>query len=135
MTTLNEAKQAVNDRFKTLWGTKTTYSLPNEPFTQPTPDESWVRLTVLNVGGGQESLGKVGNRRFERRGIIIVNVFTPLEEGTFGGDTLASEVQTIYEGTKFDGITVNDSRIREKGVEDQWYHTIMEADFIYYEIK
>lgn len=135
MTTSNEAKQAINDRFIAEWGVKTTYSLPNEPFTQPTPDLPWVRLTAINVDGGQETLGKKGNRKYERQGIIIANVFTPLEEGTSLGDALATDIQNIFEGERFNGVTVNNSRVREKGVEDQWYHTIMEADFIYYERK
>ena len=90
---------------------------------------------MINVDGKQESLGKIGNRRFERFGIIIANVFTPLEEGTSEGDNLARDIQNIYEGTRFNGVTINNSIVREKGVEDQWYHTIFEANFVYYEIK
>lgn len=135
MTTSNQAKQAINDRFILLWNDKTPYSLPNEPFTQPEPDTAWVRFTVINIEGGQETLGKKGNRKFQRFGLIITNVFTPLETGTFEGDELATEIRDMFEGERFNGVTVHDGRVREKGVEDQWYHTIMEADFVYYETK
>jgi hypothetical protein len=135
MTTLSEAKKAINDRFIASWGATTTYTFANEEFSQPTADQSWVRLTMINYDGGQETMGKKGSRRYERYGLIIANIFTPIEAGTSKGDELGTALQVLFEGERFNGVVVNNSTIRDKGVEDQWYHTMFEAEFIFYETK
>lgn len=134
MTTLVEAKKAINDRFIAAWEGKTEYTIDNEDFTEP-ESGAWVRLTVRNTDGGQTSMGRVGNRRFDRKGVIVVNVFTPIEQGTSEGDVLAEFAKDLFEATRFNGVTVNNGLVREKGSDKTWFHHIMTADFEYYEIK
>lgn len=135
MTTLVEAKLAINDRFIAAWEGKTPYTIDNEDFTEP-EGEAWVRLTVRNIGGGgQTSLGKVGNRRFDRKGIISVSVFTPIEQGTSEGDELAEFAKDLFEATRFNGVTAKNGLVKEKGSDNTWFQHIMKVEFEYYEIK
>ena len=134
MTTLAEAKQAITDRFITAWEGKTLYTTENTGFSEP-EDKTWVRLTVRHKEGGQVSLGRVGNRRYDRKGIIAVSVFTPMEQGTSEADELSQFALELFEGTRFNGVTVNNGTIREVGVDNKLYQEMMQAEFEYYEIK
>ena len=135
MTTINEAKKAINDRFTLAWGVTTLVTKDNAEFTTPTEREPWVRLTIRHTGGNQETLGKKTNRKYERRGKIFVSIFVDVDIGTSLSDSLGKTAQDIFEGESFDGVTVNDTVIREIGANDIWFHVIMEADFLYNEIK
>jgi hypothetical protein len=134
MTTLTEAKKAINDRFIADWTGTTPFTIDNEDFTE-TEGISWARLTVRNTAGGQVSLGKTGNRRYDRLGRIKVSIFVPVETGTSEADTLALQALNLFEGTRFNGVTVNDAVIKEIGANDTWYQITMTARFEYYEIK
>lgn len=134
MTTTNAAKIAINDRFIAEWTGKTPFTLDNDDFTEP-DGVPWTRLTVRGIGGGQTSLGKVGNRRYDRLGQIVINIFTPVEEGTSRGDILAQEALDLFEGTRFNGVVVNNAVIQEIGAKDTWYQINVTASFEYYEIK
>lgn len=134
MTTLSEAKIAITDRFIAEWEGKTIYTTENEGFTEPEKD-TWVRLTVRNIGGGGVSMGRVGNRRYDRKGIIVVSIYTSVEQGTSEADLLAQDALVLFEGTRFNGVTVNDGVINEVGADDTWYQINMKAEFEYYEIK
>jgi hypothetical protein len=132
--TPTRAKQAINDRFIAQWAGATPFTFDNEEYV-PQIGFKWVRVTVRHIGGNQSTLGKETNRKFERRGLIFVSVFIPAENGTSEADLLAKAAQDIFEGTRFNGVIVNDSTIREVGSSDGWYQVIMEANFNYFEIK
>lgn len=134
MTTLSEAKIAINDRFIAEWEGKTPYTIDNDEFLEP-ENVAWTRLTVRNIGGGQSSLGRIGNRRYDRKGIIVVSVFTPVEQGTSEADLLAQAALVLFEGTRFGGVTVNDGVVKEVGAKNTWYQEVMTAEFSYDEIK
>ena len=134
MTTPSQAKLAITDLFVTEWADRTPYTKDNEEF-KPDDIPTWVRLTIRHTGGNQETLGKKGNRKYERRGIITVSVFTPIETGTYDSDILSKAAQDIFEGENFGGVVVNDTNIREIGANDKWYQVLMEANFHYNELK
>lgn len=134
MTTSKEAKAAMTDKFITEWADQTAYVLDNEDFKGPDETE-WVRFTIRHTDGGQETLGRVGNRRYERSGSLFISVFTPTEIGTSLADTLALNALTIFEGTSFSGVTINDCVSREKGANGKWYQVLVECAFLYNEVK
>ena len=145
MTIISEARDAINTRFITEWEVLNPFTVDGRTFTaglaldnesfSPTLDIPWVRLTIRNIGGGQETLGRPSNRRYERLGSIIVQVFTPANTGLLISDTLTREVQRIFESESFDGVDVNNSVIREIGVDGEWLLVNVETEFLYYEIK
>lgn len=138
MTTMNAAVEAMYLTWDTGWASRTPYHFDNEEpgFDTKTAD-AWARVTVRHNDGGQETLGRSGNRRFARRGSLFVQVFVKTNIGT---DTLhghAAAARDIFEGTRIAGTTVRflDVIARETGPSGKWYQATVEAAFEYDEIK
>lgn len=140
MTTPTQAQEAVVARFVAAWaGTlyaAVPYTLDNEEF-KPPELAPWVRLTIRHSGGGQETLGKQGNRKFMRAASLLVQVFTPANTGTKAGTDMAKVVMDIYEGVSISGTTVRFGNVslRQPGVDGKEFQTLVEAEFEYDETK
>jgi hypothetical protein len=140
MTTLNEAREAIYGVFDTDWsvGPVSAYCFENEKFETPN-NAPWVRLSVRNQVGRQQTLGQPTNRIFQRYGAVFVQIFVPVSTaGTKTADTLAARARALFEGTRIAGTTVNfqDCHIRESGIDDgKWYQVVVEAEFEYTETK
>lgn len=136
MTTLNAAKEAIYLRFNTLYtgvaGNRITFD--NEEFEEPTTGE-WVRLTIRSLPGQQNTLGKIGNRRFRRRAAVFVQVYTDTNTGVKQSDTLAKEAADVFEGVSFSGLDFGVASVLETGPSGRWYQSVVEAQFEYDEIK
>lgn len=135
MTTLAEAREAIYKTFIDAWDSIAPLTLDNEDF-QP-PNGSWVRLSVRHTGGGQETLGRTGNRRFERSGTAFIQVFTLQDTGTAAADTLANLARSIFEGTSITNTTIrfNNVALTEIGPTGKWYQINVSAAFDYDETK
>lgn len=133
MTTLIQAREVVYQRFVDNY-TSTPFTFEGEDYTPPSP--AWVRLSVrANTAGGQDTLGRAGNRRFRRNGIIAAQVFTPINQGLRQGDDLAQAIREIFEAQSFNGLDTTDGLIRESPPEDEWFIHIVEVFFDYDEVK
>ncbi len=134
MTTLNEAREAVYSRFVAQWGTTTPVVFDDEDLEEPA-DLPWVRLAVRSMSRGQETLGRVGNRKFRSAARVFVQVYTRTNTGVKQGDTLATQAKDIFEATSFSGLDFNDGVVRETGPDGKWYQHVAEIVFDYEEIK
>ena len=104
----------------------------------PSDDLPWVRLTVRHFGGGQESLGDVGSRKYNRTGSVLVQVFVPQGEGGIRtADTLAHEARGLLEGKTLNSNSIRlfDAEIREIGPTEGWFMVVVEARMEYTETK
>lgn len=138
MTSLNDARKAIYSLYVNGQGDfvpSTNLFFDNSPGTEP--DTAWARLSVRHNFATQETLGTITNRKFERRGNVILNIFTPAGQGTSAADGYAETAQGIFEGTRISNTTVyfTDVIIREIGVEDNWYNLVVDAGFVYYITK
>ncbi len=138
MTTLNEARVAVVDRFLAsitgIPASRVVLQNEDEKFTDGS-DAAWMRLSVLHQTRGQETLGKSGNRKYRSFAQVVVQVYTLIDTGLQSGDTLATEAKDIFEGVNFGGLAFNNGMVRESGPGGKWYMHIAEIDFDYEEIK
>jgi hypothetical protein len=135
MTTLPEATEAIYQRFVTGWDiSDAVYTFDGEQFEEPDA-EPWVRISVRNVGSTQESLGQVGNRKFERIASVIFNIFTPANEGVGSGLVLAQLLLGLFEAVNFSGLRFFESDVREQGTDGLWYGVVVESKFTYNETK
>jgi len=138
MTTITDARATLYTEFSTNFtgvpAARITFD--NEKFDPPS-DVSWVRFAVRHFGGGQESLGDAGARKFNRTGAAFVQVFVPQDTGVRDADILAQEARTIMEGkTLLSGaIRTFDSEIREIGLNDGYYMVIVETRFEFTETR
>jgi hypothetical protein len=118
--------------FVAAWGSSGPYVFDNEDFEPPT-DAVWARVAVRHSGAGQETLGGPGNRKFERRGAVITQVFVPQGTGTTVLSGLLAAVRGTFEGVTLAGTTVRfgDVVVRENGPDGSWFMSTVEAQFTY----
>lgn len=136
MTTLDQAREAIYLRFETQWATRTAFTYQNESnkgLDAGTAD--WVRLSVLEVAGGQETLGPILGRRYRRNGSIIVQIFTRGDKGMSASAGHADTFRGIFEGVSFSGVDTSNAVAKEIGPDGKWHQTNVEVTFDYDEIK
>lgn len=133
MTTESEAREAVYQRFVDNWGALTAYTFENEEFTAPST--TWVRLAFRNTNSQQDTMGETGNRKFLRSASIFLQIFFLTNTGTATVDTLVRAFRSIFEGTRFSGIVVNNAVSREIGPDGKFYQAVVEAFCEYEEVK
>jgi len=137
MVNVIDAREAIYATFVAAWGTTSALTLDGEAFSPPA-GAPFVRLAVRHTGSQQESLGDVGNRKFNRVGSVFVQVFAPKDQGARVADQLAHAARAILEGTHFSGsdIRIFAAATRELGPdEDGYYQVNVEAAFDYTERK
>jgi hypothetical protein len=135
MTTISQARETIYQRFvdnTTLAGTAFTFG--NEKFSAPV-DTPWARLTVNHEIGDPPTLGKVGDRKFLRRGRVLVQLYDSVDNGLDDLDTLAHATRNMFEGVTADGLFFQATEIRESGSDGEWFQFIVDAPFDYYETK
>lgn len=97
------------------------------------------RVFVRHVGSRQITFGETGNRRFNRRGIVTVQVFQPISDrrGLSVVQNLAIIARDAYEGKgTATGIWFRNVRSREVGADGRgWYQYNVTAEFEYDELK
>lgn len=135
MTLLDEAREAVYQRFVDNW-TATPFLFENEDSDDLDGGTvAWARLSVRETAGGQETLGPIGARKYRRRASAFVQVFTPVNAGMKAAGVLSAVARAIFEGTSFGGLDFNDARVSDTGPDDKWQQTLVEAVFDFTETK
>lgn len=137
MTDYPTANEAMAQRFSDVWTpTGFPFVLGNEKFNAP-DDTPWARMVVRHNAATQSTLGITGARQFDRLGSMLIQVFTPLREGTRRSADLIQTVVNGLEGTVIanTSICVNDVIPREVGPVDKWYQVTIEAEFRYTDIR
>lgn len=100
--TPSELVEAVYQRFNSNWSATAFVHYEGHPFTEPSVDTEWVRVSVRNTGSAQATLGAVGTRKYDREFSVFVQVFTPVVAGVARAATLAQTARAIYEGVRLD---------------------------------
>lgn len=99
-------------------------------------DAPWARVTVRHNDGQQRSMGTRGNRRFERSGQVIIQVFAPKSEGVTLRSKLGKIAIDSLEGNSTPGgVWFRNVRAQELGPDGAWSRVNVVADFSYDEIK
>lgn len=137
MTTLNEAKEAIYERFVALYTgvPLNRITFDNEEFEAGDGNDPWVRVSVRGLSREQESLGRKTNRRFRSFASTFVQVYTEANTGVQISDNLATEAGNVFEGESFSGLDFLSAVIQETGPDGKWYQNLVEVEFSYDEIK
>ena len=101
--TEGEARQACNARFVEIWEARTPFALENEQHDIP-PEGRTAVFRILDGRGNQDSMGKVGNRRFLHHPVARLDLWD--DEGNGRAD-LDSDVLVFrggFEGVTFSGL-------------------------------
>ena len=135
MTTPNQFRELIYSTFQTGWGTISPFTFDNETFSPPdkTP---WVRLVVRNGTRRQKTLGRVGNRKFERDARVILSIFILPNTGLVLADSFSQTFFSLFEGADL-GVNVfaGETDYRERGTAEGWAMAEASADFTYDETR
>jgi len=138
--TVNDVTESISKRFLDNFGDLQT-TLDPENFTPPTIDpqdaaaSSWIRLSIRHTTASQWTLGQIGNRKFQRKGLIIGQIFTPLNIGRQLSDQLVQRFKDVFEGVNFDAVECYTANVKEMVTEGLWFPVAVQVDFNYNELK
>lgn len=141
MTTLIEAKQILYSALVTDWGSETPYILDNRGTLDSNGVDltatklPWIRATIKHETFSQFTQGPVGGRKFERKGRLLVQIFTLGNKGTETSDLLSQKIVLAMEGKTFTGVCIDNVTPRELGQDGKWYQVLADIEFTYQEIK
>lgn len=151
MTAVAQARDAILGTFRTAWlADADTRDYPVKypdvaqgefpPKTQlpggaPTP---WARLTMIHSpgAGGQATLsGDTGKRRYERFGVLTIELYSPAGDGMRIADEMIRVAKGAYEGQRVGGVTFHRVRPTEIGPDGPYTHTNVLVEFEYDEVR
>lgn len=94
--TVDEAQDAILAEFKQYFvGVDANHvAWPNREY-EPTDGQAYVRISVQHNLAYQPSMGDPAARRTRREGIVFVQCFTPLGDGTSQSNELAQEASDV----------------------------------------
>lgn len=142
--TVEEAVDAIYAQFTDAWNN--AFSEPPKLLyddfgqTIPNPSEAWARIQIRHNGGEQATLQRNGQRKFERIGIITVQIFSTLNRGRADVDLFSQVASRAFEkqaATKVSGSDKSDEiwfrqvQINEIGRNESWFQTNVTAQFEY----
>ena len=139
--TLDEIKNTILTYYITQWNLLSvtpTLTLENEDFDPATEGGiEWARISIVEHEARQRSLGKIGNRKFERLGSVFVQVYTKQGSGgTKRADEIAQDVRDILEGTNaITGACFFTGRVITQEPDGHWHRVVVEVEFSYDETK
>jgi len=137
--TVDQANSDILTVFKTAWDTTGLTALyENTAGERPSGQVSWARVSVRHGDANQDAVsGGVSNRRYERSGILTVQIFIPNGEGGLSAGYALGKVLT----DAFEGIATprqvwfRNVRVNEVGPDDEWFQFNFLADFTYTEVR
>lgn len=136
--TFEQARDEIMTVFKTAWDT-TTYPAVYEDTkaARPSSQTPFARPILRHVTGSQASLtGGLGTSRFQREGILTVQIYTPQGSGLTSGYSLVKIVADAFEGTATPGgVWFRDVRLNEIGADGDFFVINVLIDFEYDEVK
>jgi hypothetical protein len=141
---INTAYDEILGAFRTAWEANagafnggTPPEVRYDGVGDPGPPDSgdpWARVQIRHLTGGQANLGAPGTqRRFNRAGIITIQVFWPLSQAALSNArSLAGVARAAFEGQATTShIWFRNVRVQEIGPDGSWYQVNVLADFEY----
>ena len=104
--TYNDIRAAIEGRIAAELAKAPTYpvSYQNVPFTPPN-NTPWLQAFIRFGDNAYATLLPTGNVGFNRQnGTLVVNVFTPIGNGTAANFTIAERVKDLFDRAKFSSI-------------------------------
>jgi len=139
MTELAEARDIINNMVTAAWDTNNPIEYQDKILDPlPSADECWGRVTIKHNLFGQASFADgTGKKRFDRSGSLIIQVFTPPNDGLTKSDQITLSLLDAFEG-KTDSagaIWFRESYINEVGISGAHYQANFITSFYYTHIK
>ena len=136
--TFDQANGEILTIFKDAWDPTGHLALyENVQGDRPTAQSPYARISVRHGPPGPTSLtGSLGTHRFERTGLLTVQIFIPNGQGLSLGYVLGKIVADAFEGVASPlQVWFRNIRVNEVGPSDEWFQFNVLVDFTYDEIK
>lgn len=145
MSVWREVQEALYRRWMTYWvkptpgiGPLTPFTLGNEKFTPF--DEPWASVLIQRLPGGAGTMGRPGNRKMDRAGLVIIVLREPPGDGVGRISDLAEQAAAIFENRRL--LDTHDIRFAtvEPGTagemdKGRWWGVSIEARFDYEDLR
>ncbi len=132
----SEAKDFICKTFEDAWVgvglDPTVVKYDDVPGQKPAGDVPWARVNVQHADGNQSSLaGGNGTRRFRNVGTVIVQVFTPIGDGSVAEYDVGQAVLNAYRTARHTNLWFKGQRLREVPSDGMFAQTNVLAEFTY----
>jgi len=107
----------------------------NKILNKPATPATWVRINVKFNKENQDSLGIIGNRRYKGLGLIIIQVFTPINKGTNDNDTTANACKVLLDGIRIGSLHIYNGGVRTIGSDGEYYQQNVNFEFQFENIR
>lgn len=136
-----EASQAIASTIEASWtGTALDRVVFDGQRASPGGDDpslAWVRVTIVELTPGPATIGTAGDRLVVQRGLLIAQVFTPLEDAdsALPAVELATTFRDLFHAQAIgaDPIHFEPAAPRRIGVDGGWYQVNVSIPFAYHE--
>lgn len=106
------------------------------PAATPASEAVWARVSIQHATGTQGSLaGEQGVRRWDNRGVLIVQVFAPVGDGKKKVREAAQVVVNAYRGAKDGSVWFRNTRMNEIGASGAFNQINVITDFQYDDLR
>lgn len=132
--TFDEARDAMLATFKAAWDPRVAL-YPDVPGDPPSSAVLWARVTLLHAVGRQASLtGGLGTVKYERQGILWIQVFAPVGDGKKAGYDAAQVLVNAYQAAQ-GSVWYRNIRMNEMGTDGAFERLDVMTDFEYTDVR
>jgi hypothetical protein len=117
-----DIRQVIEARLINNWSDNNV-AFENVPYTPP-DEQHWVRLSVQFLVNNYNGLGECR----EIIGIVGVQIFSPIRQGTYRQEQLTDEATALYQGSH-NGIAYQDINEASAGEVEGWYQSNVLINF------
>lgn len=135
---IDVATKAIVDTWDAAWTAvqpTVPYVLDNEQFSEPNPTSAWLRLAIRHAGASKLTLSRPA--RYKRYGNIMIQIFSPVDQGRLPLDTLAKAAIDVFETNVIlvsgETVTTYSAGPRDSPADGQWAQMTIAVDFDYYD--
>jgi hypothetical protein len=105
-----ELRKLIEEAFELGWGTETPIAWENAPAI--VDEEYWVRCSILTTDSRNST---IGTKRTVKTGIIVIQIFAPLDKGVGRAYELADLANTILENNRWQDLFTYAGRVEHIG--------------------
>lgn len=133
--TFDEARDAMLAVFKTAWQAPRLAVYTDVPGDIPATEVVWARPTIKTEIGRQGSLtGGLGTVSWERKGVLWIQVFSPVGDGGKAGYDAAQDLVNAYQAER-GSIWYRNIRMNEMGADGAFERFDVKTDFEYRDVR
>lgn len=131
-----EAEQAIITQFKTAWAVSHPADAPivlDNEIGETT--SKWVRLDVQYTTSQQVTMGSAPNRKFRRNGIVMVQLFSPANQGRGPLADLATDAREALEGKHLGELHLHAGSTQKQPTDGVWAMAVVTVPFWFTETR